>query len=83
MQSDLIGGFMGRTLEQVPSAGVLAHTAWAGYSGMNVLADKRGADTQGHLTGLFNALRQFVPNDPLSQNLMLRWAESSGVDRAR
>lgn len=83
MQSDLIGGFMGRTLEQVPSAGVLANTAWAGYSGANVLADKRGADTQGHITGLFNALRQFVPNDPFSQNLMLRWAESSGADRAR
>lgn len=35
------------------------------------------------MTGLWNALRQFVPNDPLSQSLMQRLAEDQGVDRAR
>jgi hypothetical protein len=38
---------------------------------------------QGHMTWLWNALRQFVPNDPLSQSLMQRLAEDQGVDRAR
>lgn len=83
LQSDLITGFAARTAEQVPAANVAANAVWAGYSGANVLADKRGGDAQGHLTGLFNALKQFVPNDPLSQNLLQRLAEDQGVDRTR
>jgi len=83
LQSDLMGGFAGRVAEQVPSLGVLAYGAQAGYSGFHLLQDKRGADIQGHRTGLWNALKQFVPNDPISQNLMRRLAEDQGVDRVR
>jgi len=52
-------------------------------SAINLMGDQPRADKQGHMTGLWNALRQFVPNDPLSQSLMQRLAEDQGVDRAR
>lgn len=83
LQSDLVGGFMGRLAEQVPGAGVLASGVQAGYSGMHLLQGNRGEDLQGHRTGLWNALKQFVPNDPVSQSLMRRLAEDQGVDRVR
>lgn len=83
LQSDLVGGFMGRVAEQVPAANVLAYGVQAGYSGLHLLQGNRGEDLQGHRTGLWNALKQFVPNDPISQNLMRRLAEDQGVDRVR
>ena len=83
LQSDLVGGFMGRVAEQVPAANVLAYGAQAAYSGLHLLQGNRGEDLQGHRTGLWNAMKQFLPNDPISQNLMRRLAEDQGVDRVR
>lgn len=74
---------MGRIAEQVPAAGVLASGVQAGYSGYHLLQDKLGADLQGHRTGLWNALKQFVPNDPVSQSFMRKLAEDQGVERSR
>jgi hypothetical protein len=75
--------FLSRTAEQLPGAQVLASVGQAGYSAKHLLGGERGMDAQGHRTALWNALRQFVPNDPVSQNLMMRLAEDQGVDRAR
>lgn len=83
LQSDLVSGFVGGVAEQIPAANVAAHGVQAGYSAINLMGDQPRADRQGHMTGLWNALRQFVPNDPLSQSLMQRLAEDQGVDRAR
>lgn len=83
MQSDLVGGFVGRVGEQVPGLNMAAYGAQAGYSAFNLLKGERGADLQGHRTGLWNALKQFTPNDPASQSLMRALAEQHGVDKAR
>jgi hypothetical protein len=83
LQSDLVSGFVEGVAEQIPAANVAAHGVQAGYSAINLVGDQPRADKQGHMTGLWNALRQFVPNDPLSQSLMQRLAEDQGVDRAR
>lgn len=84
LQSDVVGGFAGRVAEQIPGAGVAANLAVGiGYNGYNLMTDKRGVDAQAHRTGLWNALKQFVPNDPVSQSLMQRLAEDQGVDRTR
>jgi hypothetical protein len=83
LQSDLVSGFVGGVAEQIPAANVAAHGVQAGYSAINLMGDQPRADKQGHMTGLWNALRQFVPNDPLSQSLMQRLAEDQGIDRAR
>lgn len=83
LQSDLVSGFIGGVAEQIPAANVASHGVHAGYSAINLIGDQSRADKQGHMTGQWNALRQFVPNDPLSQSLMQRLAEDQGVDRAR
>ncbi|SFW31810.1 Transglycosylase SLT domain-containing protein [Pseudomonas sp. NFACC19-2] len=83
LQSDAFGDFAGRVAEQVPAINMLAYGAQAGYSGWNVAKAERGVDLKGHRTGLWNALRQFVPNDPVTQNLMMRIAQEQGVDRTR
>lgn len=83
MQSDLVSGFMGRTAEQVPSANVLANLVQAGYSAGHLASGSRGIDDLGHRTGLFNALKQLVPNDPASQALMQSIAEDQGVEVPR
>lgn len=83
LQSALVGGFLGRLGEQVPAAGVVANGIQFGYSAGNLMQEGRGMDAQGHRTGLWNALKQFVPNDPMTQSLMQRLAEDQGIDRVR
>ena len=69
--------------EQVPSMNVPGSIFQVAHSAAHLAADGRGMDAQGYRTGLWNGLKHFVPNDPLSQNLMLRLAEAHGVDRSR
>ncbi len=83
LRSDPVQDFTSRALEQVPGAQVIGAGVQAAYSGAHLMNNNRGVDAQGHRTGLWNALRQFVPNDPVSQNLMMRLAEDQGVDRTR
>lgn len=83
LQSASTQGFMGRTLEQIPAAQVAASAFQAGHSAVGLAKGTRGTDAQGYRTGLWNALRQFVPNDPVSQNLMMKLSEANGVDRTR
>lgn len=83
LQSGLVGNFTSGVAEQIPGLGVVANGAQAGYSGYHLMKDQRGADRRGHMTGLWNALKQFVPNDPATQSLMRALAEDQGVDRSR
>jgi hypothetical protein len=83
LRSSDIQDFGSRVAEQVPAAQVVANGFQGANSALGLIADKRGTDAQGYRTGLWNALRHFVPNDPGSQNLMLRLAEAHGVDSSR
>lgn len=83
LHSDGFQDFVVNSLEQVPAAGVLANAGMGIYSATKVAADKRGDDIQGHRTALWNALRFFVPNDPATQNVMMRMAQDSGVRASR
>ena len=83
LRSDLVTGFVSRIAEQFPEAGLLGSGVPSIYSGAHLLGNQRGVDSVGHQTGLWNALRQFVPNDPVSQSLMRAWAEDQGVERVR
>jgi len=83
LQSSSAQDFMSRSLEQVPAAQTVASLYQLGHSAVGAASGTRGADAQGYRTGLWNALRQLTPNDPVSQNLLLRLAEANGVDRTR
>ncbi len=83
LSSPKVQDFGTRILEQFPAAQVVASGVQGIDSALGLAADKRGTDIQGYRTGLWNALRQFVPNDQLTQNLMQRIAQDQGVDVPR
>ncbi|POA61139.1 transglycosylase SLT domain-containing protein [Pseudomonas sp. GW531-R1] len=80
LKSDDMTGFLGRVAEQVPAAGTLG-SAWQvtsnAFGAMGT--DSRRAD-QEYMTGVFNGLRGLVPNDPVSQKLLLMLMEGQGVE---
>lgn len=75
-----ITGVLGKVAEQVPAYGVLANVGQVGYNAFGAAGtDSRKAD-QEYMTGIFNGLRGIVPNDPVSQKLLLMIMESQGVE---
>lgn len=75
-----ITGVLGRVAEQVPAYGVLASAGQVGYNAFGASGtDSRRAD-QEYMTGIFNGLRGLVPNDPVSQKLLLMMMEGQGVE---
>lgn len=79
-KDDRITGVLGRIAEQVPAYGVLASVGQVGYNAFGAsVTDSRRAD-QEYMTGVFNGFRGLVPNDPMSQKLLLMIMESQGVE---
>lgn len=79
-KDDRVTGVLGRVAEQVPAYGVLANAGQVGYNAFGAAGtDSRRAD-QEYMTGVFNGLRGLVPNDPVSQKLLLMIMESQGVE---
>jgi hypothetical protein len=71
---------LGSLAEQVPAYGVLANVGQVSYNAFGAAGtDSRRAD-QEYMTGVFNGLRGLVPNDPVSQKLLLMMMESQGVE---
>lgn len=84
LSSDMAGDAFGRIAEQVPAANVAANLAIGlGYNGYQLATGDRSTDDLAFRTGIWNALKQFVPNDPATQSLMQRLAEQQGVERQR
>ena len=77
---DMIRKEGGRVVEQVPALGVLSNAYQVGYNVTGASAtDSRKAD-QEYMTGVFNGLRGLVPNDRVTQKLLLMMMESQGVE---
>ncbi|WP_426101488.1 transglycosylase SLT domain-containing protein [Pseudomonas sp. PSPC3-3] len=80
LKSDQITGLLGRVAEQVPSMGTVGSAWQVTDSAFGALGtDSRRAD-QEYMTGVFNGLRGLVPNDPVSQKLLLMMMEGQGVE---
>lgn len=79
-KSEGFTGFLGRVSEQVPAIGTVASGYQVGFNSMGAAGtDSRRAD-QEYMTGVFNGLRGLVPNDPVSQKLLLMMMEEQGVE---
>jgi hypothetical protein len=79
-KDDRTTAVLGRVAEQVPSYGVLSSVGQVGYNAFGASGtDSRRAD-QEYMTGVFNGLRGLVPNDPVSQKLLLMMMEGQGVE---
>ncbi|AZD80960.1 transglycosylase SLT domain-containing protein [Pseudomonas chlororaphis] len=80
LKSDQITGFFGRVAEQIPAVGTVGSAWQVTNSAFGALGtDSRRAD-QEYMTGVFNGLRGLVPNDPVSQKLLLMMMEGQGVE---
>ena len=79
-KDDRTTAVLGRVAEQVPAYGVLSSVGQVGYNAFGASGtDSRRAD-QEYMTGVFNGLRGLVPNDPVSQKLLLMMMEGQGVE---
>jgi len=79
-KNDRTTAVLGRVAEQVPAYGVLASVGQVGYNAFGAAGSVSRRADQEYMTGVFNGLRGLVPNDPVSQKLLLMIMESQGVE---
>lgn len=65
-------------INQIPAAGILKSGYQAGYNAFGLMG-ATGYDEIQYRTGLYNGLRGLIPNDPISQALLLGVYEEQGI----
>jgi len=78
-RSDAFQKFATGALEQVPAVGFAANLGYAGYS-LSQAAMSSGYRQQDHTTAAFTAMKELVPNDPLTQQMLYQIFRQEGVD---
>lgn len=73
------GNIAGTLGEQIPSLGFLGSAGAAGYNAYGVLTAPNRPTQLDFMTGLMNATREMVPNDPVTQHLTVKLFEEQGV----
>lgn len=77
---EVIGAMGSNLLEQMPSAGFVANVGATLMNAAGVVNSPNKATEQDFMTGLMNSTKELVPNDPLTQQLMLKIYEANGVN---
>lgn len=76
---EVAANLMGTIGEQIPSIGFLGSVGASAHSAYGVLTAPNRATEVDYMTGMMNATREMVPNDPLTQQLMVKLFEEQGV----
>lgn len=76
---DMGDSIMGAIGEQVPSLGFAGATLAAGRNAYGVLTAPNKPTEREMMTGLMNAHRELIPNDPISQQMLIKFYEANGV----
>ena len=76
---DMGDSIMGAIGEQVPAIGFAGATLAAGRNAYGVLTAPNKLTEREMMTGLMNAHREMVPNDPISQQMLIKFYEANGV----
>lgn len=76
---DMSESIMGAIGEQVPALGFAGATLAAGRNAYGVLTAPNKVTEREMMTGLMNAHRELIPNDPLSQQMLIKFYEANGV----
>lgn len=71
---------MGNLGQQIPALGFVGAVGATGVGINKYLTADTSAQRQESLTGLWGAMRNLVPNDPITQQLLLNIYESQGID---
>lgn len=76
---DMGDSIMGAIGEQVPAIGFAGAALATGRNAYGVLTAPNKPTEREMMTGLMNAHRELVPNDPISQQLLIKFYEANGV----
>ena len=76
---EVLNNIGGNLAEQVPALGYVASIGSAAINAAGVLSAPSKATERDYMTGLMNSTREMVPNDPLTQQLILKIYEANGV----
>ena len=66
--------------EQIPAMGLLGSVGQLGYNAAGLGEQRTGAAEREYMTGVYNAMRGMIPNDPASQFVLMKLMESHGVE---
>lgn len=66
-------------LQQVPAFGYAANAFASGYNASGYAQSDSTLNERDYLTGLMNTTRELIPNDPLSQQILLHLANEGGI----
>lgn len=77
---EVMGAMGSNLLEQLPSAGFVANVGATLMNAAGVVNSPNKATEQDFMTGLMNSTKELVPNDPLTQQLVLKIYEANGVN---
>lgn len=77
---EVMGNMGSNILEQMPSAGFVANVGASLLNTAGVVNAPNKATEQDFMTGLMNSTKELVPNDPLTQQLVLKIYEANGVN---
>lgn len=76
---DMGDSIMGAIGEQVPALGFAGAALATGRNAYGVLTAPNKPTEREMMTGLMNAHRELIPNDPVSQQLLIKFYEANGV----
>lgn len=76
---DVVSDIMGNVGEQIPALGFLGAVGSTAINTAGVVGANNKPDEREYMTGLMNSMRELVPNDPLTQQLIIKMYESNGV----
>ncbi|APD19654.1 internal virion protein with endolysin domain [Pectobacterium phage PP74] len=76
---DMGDSIMGAIGEQVPALGFAGAALATGRNAYGVLMAPNKPTEREMMTGLMNAHRELIPNDPISQQMLIKFYEANGV----
>ncbi len=74
------GDIMGAIGEQIPGAQWAGSAGAVGLNALGLYKTNNRAEQQDYRTGIMNSLREIVPNDPLTQQMILHTFNEMGVN---
>ena len=77
--SDPVMNVVGNLLEQVPAFGYAANVGASAYNLAGYLKADTRVNERDYMTGMYNTFRELVPNDPITQKLLLGTFEEQGI----
>ena len=78
-KSDPVMNVVGNFLEQVPAFGYAANVGASAYNLAGYLKSDTRVNERDYMTGMYNTFRELVPNDPITQKLLLGTFEEQGI----